>query len=541
MDFVFIIAAFLSVVPLMLLLSAKTVPEYAQLAGRLSRFFPHRMLSLAVVLGGVVGVGSALLTLPFKAIFFQDVEHTAKASEALTWTVYIAFIYAGLAEEVVKCLLALGLALLAGSAPRAGGGRVFLKATPFLCGAVGMGFALLENFDYLRYPIGLPSMLLARGLLAAPIHTAINFNFGLTLYRSRGENLLTVVPLALAVATLQHGLYDFFAIPSGAFSQFLTLVATILIVTHVLKRMYALLPETRHRLWRERPAESEDANEDESDEAQAGGAWELSPSALRFFEQGLLRDEHRKLRPPARPPPFREDEFPFPAPALREAFLKYEYAGPLPEADAEYRAYFEAKAREAFAPAAAYVWDTAVFAENIEGEGNETYRALQSMGIELTKLAPLRVLEFSPTGALPGAYRYLSCGLGPLLGRELLLSFPHPFSPARIFFTAVSAGLFPEPPADFRALPVEPHLLGDPRGWFRAVLPVPLLDPVRDRLVAALDGRCPLPAEILYLNRPDLRLVRRYGVQNYFAILKEAGESWFNDFLRSPIEVREEK
>jgi RsiW-degrading membrane proteinase PrsW (M82 family) len=545
-DFVFYLFGFLTGVPLLLLLSAKTIPEYASHARRLAELFPYRIFAFGVVLGGIGGVASAFLALFYKGIFFPDMPLAARPSEGLTWTLQWAFLNAGLVEEASKCSIGFFLALIvAGNfSERANGGRVFLKATPFICGAVGMGFAMLENFQYIQAGSAdtpNPSIILVRTMVSFG-HAAVNFNFGLSLLAARPRELPWVAGVAFFWAVIQHGVYDFFAIPSGSFSTFLALAFEVAFLAYVIERMYRILPETRHKEWRPRTAEDDAGQESEG---ASSSPLEMSATARAFLERGLLRDPHRSLRPPSARTPFVEEEFPFPSREVADCFLKYEYSGPAVDREREYREAFEAACRRAFAGAPAYVWDSSVFAEDLE-RGEDLYHEMNSLGIDLTRLAPLRVLEFSPSGSLPGAYRYLSVGLAPLMGRELLLSFPYPFALARILFSAFAANAFtranPMLPLEmFEVVPVQPHLVGDPRGWYRGLLCAPLIDEVREAMERELDGRYPLPLEGLYLSKPDLRFIRRYGAQNYFYILKEMNASWFNDFTRSSLPVEEER
>ena len=545
-EFVFYLFGFLSGVPLLLLLSAKTVPEYAAHARPVVSLFPYRIFAFGVVLGGIGGVFSAFLALFYKGIFFPDMPLAARPSEGLTWTLQWAFLNAGLVEEFSKCSIGFFLALIvAGNfSERENGGRVFLRATPFICGAVGMGFAMLENFEYIRAGSDgapNPSIILVRTMVSFG-HAAVNFNFGLSLLAARPRELPWVAGVAFFWAVIQHGVYDFFAIPSGAFSTFLALAFEVAFFAYVIERMYRILPETRHREWRPRTAEDE---AEEGGDVAAASPLEMSATARAFLERGLLRDPHRDLRPPSARTPFVEEEFPFPSREVAESFLKYEYTGPATEHEREYREFFEGAARRAFAGAPAYVWDSSVFAEDLE-RGEDLFHEMNSLGIDLTRLAPIRVLEFSPSGSLPGAYRYLSVGLAPLVGRELLLSFPYPFALARIVFCAFAANAFtrtaPRLPLEpFEVVSVQPHLVGDPRGWYRGLLCAPLIDEVRDGLERELDGRYSLPLEGLYLSKPDLRFIRRYGAQNYFYILKEMNVSWFNDFTRPSLSVEEER
>ncbi len=533
MNVLYAIFAFLSVVPLLLLLSAKSIPEYGAFLSRIARFFPYRTLAPAPVFGVAGGVLAGVLTDLVNSALFPNFELAARPSEALTWTLQIAFLNAGFMEELIKSSVAVALVFaltreknIKGENENSAPGSVFLAAAPFLCGGVGVGFALFENFFYLRSyaDAGLPAMIFTRGLISAPIHTAINFNFGLSLYLARGRDLPRAALAALVVAIFFHGLFDFFALPPVPFAGFLAMVLEVLLVGYVLARMYTILPATRFRAGRFGPAT-------EPEETATANAWELSPGARTFFARGLVRDPHRQVRPLPGQPPFADDEFPFPSPGIRDAFLINSYASPVPEPDREYRAFFENACRQTFAGSPVYVWDSGVFAEFL-AQDPALYPGLLALGLDLTRTVPLRVLEIWPSGRWPGAYRYISCGLGPVLGRECLLSFAHPFALARILFMALASGAFAKSPEELVPFPVAPILLGDPRAWFEAILVSPMLDPARETLERSLAGRCPLPHEIFYLNRADLRFVTQYGVQNYFAILKERGLSWFNDFLR---------
>jgi RsiW-degrading membrane proteinase PrsW (M82 family) len=70
---------------------------------------------------------------------------------------------------------------------------------------IGLGFALIENFSYAsNYGMG---VLISRSLIAMPMHMCCGFLVGWILTSSMNYKTL----LAIASASLLHGIYDFWA------------------------------------------------------------------------------------------------------------------------------------------------------------------------------------------------------------------------------------------------------------------------------------------------------------------------------------------
>lgn len=108
-----------------------------------------------------------------------------------------AFIVAGLIEETVKAFPA---RLSSRQSVWNREDRAAVAAT------TGIGFAFMENAFYL---VGSSSLLIARGILAVPLHAATAVYLGLAgRETAAGGRALRDVPAAILLATVVHGGYD---------------------------------------------------------------------------------------------------------------------------------------------------------------------------------------------------------------------------------------------------------------------------------------------------------------------------------------------
>ncbi len=573
------IAGIISVLPLFFLLNARAVDRYRAFVhsfapleryiakrnrlNTVARFLPSPGILLGILLGfaSVFAVDLAGKLLP------EEFSKGLGKQDNLTKVAVIAFVLAGMLEEFWKCSLGLMACLIFTRVwrdkPRDGekdgtlsglerDRPLFASATPFILGAVGLGFALLENAAYMEgIPVqSLPGMLFARGMASAVLHTAINFTFGLALLNARPGRLGGVVVGAYGLAVLQHGVFNFFALPQGNFPDFLTGVVLISVVFYALWRMYRVMPELKYRaLQPERVSESEPAPPPE----------EPSPG----FVMLLMRDEHARARPELQSPPFEFAEAGL-GPDVLEVLARPESPAPAPSIQAKQWEFFQGVVERSLGEGFHLsVWDSSSFA----AASPNAYEGLRERGVDLTSMRPVRILEFAPRrGYAVGErefqadrYIYVSCGLGPVLGRELWISFPFPNPLVRWFFLnlATRRELYLK---EFRPVPADSSRLGDPRGWYRAFLPVPMLDPARETLKEHLkraqvpppSGSAPrdvfdparwhlsfgaVPAEILFLSGPDLEFIETYGVSDYFFALKHMDYTWANDFRRPGLSV----
>lgn len=74
-------------------------------------------------------------------------------------------------------------------------------------------------------------------------------------------------------------------------------------------------------------------------------------------------------------------------------------------------------------------------------------------------------------------------------------------------------------------------------GRYVSFMSLPLIDPLRSSIKKALTVRRLLPYEILFFDEFDERIIGEHGISDYFALLREAGISWGNDYFRPPLDV----
>ncbi len=544
--------ALLSILPLLLLLAVKEVASYRPaLADRpwFRRWVlrPNRSLpGPAVTLGLVCGGASAGIALLLGESFIPNYSMVFRPKSALTTTMQIAFVYAGAIEELAKTAFCVPAALLLSRAALGDGRWRVLPSAPFLCAGVGLGFALVENQHYLEgIPLpAMPGMLFARGAISTTVHTVINFHFGLSLLAARPGRTTSVILAGLLVCVLQHGVFDFFALSPEPMPQFLAAALVLASCVAAVYRMHRLLPETRVS-----PFVPAARAQDEERERM------MSDLGLLL---ALVRDPHALLRPPLHPPPFWAEDFPVP-PALSKRLFRDQARFPEPAVVREDWLRREARLLSVASESGFRfrVFDSAVFSEDPQG----SYEMLRALGLDLTAVAPLRVLELAPGfdvdfertagansiqrppargGNAPDApelvrvadrYVYTTLGLADLYGREMWVTFPHIQPGIRLFLLYLASGVFAaDGLPDFRVARAPSLLLGDLTGVFRGFVVLPLIDPLREIF---LRERTPgMPAEILFLTERDLGLVEEYGVPTLLGAMRRSGIPWANDYRR---------
>ncbi|MCB1317558.1 MAG: PrsW family intramembrane metalloprotease, partial [Leptospiraceae bacterium] len=487
-DYIYVFTAlfaFLSVAPYLLLLNVKSIGGYGGIIGRwIGVWMEHlhmplrRMFSPAVWAGLAVGFLSTFVVEYSVKWIFPEFQLALRPAEPLAWSLQIAFIQAGLFEEFVKCGLALILCVLIcyrGKTSQTNDG-MFYSTAVFACAAVGLGFALRENFGYLNLYGGLsPTGMFVGRTFAAAMHMLINWNFGLTLLQARRSNVPGVVARGLLVAIMQHGVYDFFAIPPVAFAQFLAYLWFCLLFMHTIRRMYRMLPETRtHSLqsrteletnpfvraipapeeFKRRPGTAARPMVDRFEESKVPGL----PIPFSTLEDALLRAtpagvEFRRAfgeqvrvqqLPDGQETPFALSDLSFLSPALLEVLNVDQYRGEVPERlrhdwrlQEQNRAGLLRKSNMADA-----VWDSSICAANADAID----AGLQKFGVSLKYTVPLRCMEFYAVGPQASRFIYISTGLQTLYGHEFWLSFPHPYPSARWIFLWLASFDAPQAP-----------------------------------------------------------------------------------------------
>ncbi|MCR9141883.1 MAG: PrsW family intramembrane metalloprotease [bacterium] len=662
-----IMLGFLSVGPLMLLFSVKSIKQYGGPVGRLwERLIEPRLdgvsrrfVSLAVFAGMAAGMLSIPVVVQVNEFLFENVSLAFRPSEPMAILTQIAFIQAGLIEELAKNALGLVFAFLICRAPSPSGGdaarndrRLFLKSTPFLFAGAGLGFALLENSQYIRYyaSLGPGGIFLGRSLIATSAHALLNLYFGLCLLSATRENFARTVLRALAIVVLWHGVYDFFALPPVALSQWLTMVFLCIIIYITLSKLYRELPELRYRPLRPAlevaaeqaelsglpPLESnqmrdenpmsvgafESANEtkaeDSSGRQPTAAEWHerlaVLPAVPDRFEEFFLADPWR-LRLPAgdQSMPYEFSEF---AQLSSESLALIARPGTMPLSASQ----LPAKIAQSWADEAEWWcrvfqverphgrWDTTSFAQGLAGSeagapasgdadsandraavSPRIFEDLAGAGVDLLRTVPFQVLEFrvanppedrsvvesadapqtaGEANAVGGErYVYITQGLSELYERELLVSFSHPHPMVRWFFLHLASMSPDQAPwlREFHAFYSERvDGLGDPRGWLRFYVSVPMIDPIVARIAAQPEesgkgarlsvtdadrdnavgsasrpvrAARDLPLQILMCAYPDGAYIARRGVPGYLQALRHLGYPWHNDFRRPAVDL----
>ncbi len=291
---------FLSVAPMMLLMSAKTVKEYGGLLGAVWKRHmqdtgrEQKLMSLAVLAGMGAGLASIPVVHWIYEVFFPGLETFFRPREPVSVVVFISFVQAGLLEEVAKIGLAFPVALLVSYRSFVVGDgppekqRPFHKSVPFVFAGSGLGFALLENSGYIQAfgDLSPGGIFVGRALFATSVHTMLNLYAGLIIYDSNRANVIGRSAVALGAAILLHGVYDFCALPQGTFPGLLTGLCVVVIFYLTATKLYRTLPECVHHPLRSRA----------DIEAEARDALFGDTAAHDEDDQAILRNE--RLRAP---------------------------------------------------------------------------------------------------------------------------------------------------------------------------------------------------------------------------------------------------
>lgn len=199
---------------------------------------------LAIILGFIGGIISTYLILKLNPIIWPEVDIRARRPRSiLTQTIHIAFIQAGMIEEAFKSffILLFGFLFFRDKKnlviPKHPEGILFFHKFLFpmqwsaivvpLAGFTALGFAFIENSYYIGSEISERKIetLLGRTIHSSSIHLLINLCFSLFLLKSNTkESLLSkfaVIGFAFGLAVIQHGVVDFFLIPSSSLGGWL--------------------------------------------------------------------------------------------------------------------------------------------------------------------------------------------------------------------------------------------------------------------------------------------------------------------------------
>ena len=190
----------------------------------LSILFPKdkKSLFLCICLSLFLGYLSTVLVIYINDIFFNFSSLKPKTVNILTYTAYISFIQAGMIEEVCKGLFAFILGFLFYFDKKE---KLFRVEIFWISGFISLGFAGVENFNYIQESSNKIALFIARTFHSSNIHLLIGLLFSLIiLKKSFLERTFKFMFLleAFLIAILVHGLVDFFLIPGSKMGRFLS-------------------------------------------------------------------------------------------------------------------------------------------------------------------------------------------------------------------------------------------------------------------------------------------------------------------------------
>lgn len=179
-----------------------------------------KIILLALFLGFI----STRIILFLHPIIWPEIDFKPRKTSMLTATVHLAFIQAGMMEETFKILLILILATFLGYDRLE---KKWTKDTVLIGAFVALGFAFTENYSYIHKEImNKFQMFTGRLLYSSNIHLLINLCFSLFLLKSNelkaNKDKLNLLIRAFFLAVIQHGVVDFFLIPSSKFGIWLS-------------------------------------------------------------------------------------------------------------------------------------------------------------------------------------------------------------------------------------------------------------------------------------------------------------------------------
>ncbi|MCE9499252.1 MAG: PrsW family intramembrane metalloprotease, partial [Leptospira sp.] len=176
-----------------------------------------------------LGYLSTVIILSLHPLLWPEVGTRPKRMSILTQTAHIAFIQAGIMEETFKIIFILLLSFAFAFSWKK---FQFQKDVVLIAGFVALGFSLFENFQYInkQSPNARLEIFIGRTIHSSNIHLLINLCFGLFLLKSNGKGIkerIILISYGFFLAIAQHGVVDFFLLPS---SRFGTWLATALFV-----------------------------------------------------------------------------------------------------------------------------------------------------------------------------------------------------------------------------------------------------------------------------------------------------------------------
>lgn len=177
------------------------------------------------ILALLVGILSTEIILSLHPVFWPEVNFKPKKTSVLSQTVHIAFIQAGMMEETFKVLGILGLSYILAFNRSL---KQWTKEVVLVGAFVALGFSLVENYVYIHKETSkflVFNTFMGRAIFSSNIHLLINLCFALFVYKTNFEETLRdkvlLVVYAFFLAVIQHGIVDFFLLPSSKFGTWL--------------------------------------------------------------------------------------------------------------------------------------------------------------------------------------------------------------------------------------------------------------------------------------------------------------------------------
>jgi len=170
------------------------------------------------LLAFLAGILSTYLILELSPLVWPNVDLKPKRTKSLlTQTIHLAFIQAGMVEETFK----VGFILLISSIFLRSKDGKWKKEIFLVGGFTALGFAFIENSHYIisEIPDKRFATFIGRSIHSSNIHMLINLTFALFCLKSNAISDATqkwfYIGGAFLLAVIQHGVVDFFLIPSS--------------------------------------------------------------------------------------------------------------------------------------------------------------------------------------------------------------------------------------------------------------------------------------------------------------------------------------
>ncbi|MCZ8238683.1 MAG: PrsW family glutamic-type intramembrane protease [Leptospiraceae bacterium] len=170
------------------------------------------------LLAFLAGILSTYLILEISPLIWPNIDLKPKRPKSLlTQTIHLAFIQAGMVEEAFKIgfIFLISFFLL-----RTKEGK-WKKEIFLVAGFTALGFAFIENSHYIisEIPDKRIETFIGRSIHSSNIHMLINLTFALFCIKSNAIGIATqkwfYLAAAFLLAVIQHGVVDFFLIPSS--------------------------------------------------------------------------------------------------------------------------------------------------------------------------------------------------------------------------------------------------------------------------------------------------------------------------------------